>query len=371
MAEDWAVDVRKYVPDADSGVIAAIERYCGIALHHRDSALVSFTSSDELGRVRDNFLKKKLGLTDPDSVLDQAIASVGDRMKGDRTRNRVTVYYLLAEHFGKLGLFGSAAPAADSTGAVPSAATAAGLAATGLGAAAAMAGTAGNGEATMSGVESRATGAAVAAGAGTDRQAQPEGFIGGPAAGSSAATGSGASWTRWLPWLLLALLAVALLMALKTCKQDDAATLTNVDGAMNGSDSADAVGNSIIAAPAPAIPNGAGVISEVRDTKPALKVYFETGKSDVTKDLAAAAMPLKDYISQHPGTTIAISGFNDPTGSAALNAALSKRRAQQVAAALEGTGIAATSIKLEKPANTTGSGTDNAEERRVEVTIKD
>ena len=28
--------------------------------------------------------------------------AVGERMKSDHTRNRVTVYYLLAEHFGKL-----------------------------------------------------------------------------------------------------------------------------------------------------------------------------------------------------------------------------------------------------------------------------
>jgi hypothetical protein len=28
--EDWAADVRKHVPDADSAVIAGIVRYCGI-----------------------------------------------------------------------------------------------------------------------------------------------------------------------------------------------------------------------------------------------------------------------------------------------------------------------------------------------------
>jgi hypothetical protein len=48
------------------------------------------------------FLKKKLGLNAPDAELDKAIMAVGDNMKGDRTKNRVTVYYLLADHFGKL-----------------------------------------------------------------------------------------------------------------------------------------------------------------------------------------------------------------------------------------------------------------------------
>ena len=100
--EDWAADVRKHVPDADSAVIARIVRYCGIALQKRDSSLVSFTDEKEVARLRTNFLEKKLGLMKPDAELDSAINAVEDRMKGDRSRNRVTVYYLLAEHFGKL-----------------------------------------------------------------------------------------------------------------------------------------------------------------------------------------------------------------------------------------------------------------------------
>jgi hypothetical protein len=51
------------------------------------------------------FLKKKLGLTAPDAELDAAISAVGETMKADRTRNRVTVYYLLADRFGKLSQF--------------------------------------------------------------------------------------------------------------------------------------------------------------------------------------------------------------------------------------------------------------------------
>lgn len=36
---------------------------------------------------------------------NQAIMAVGDKMKADHTRNRVTVYYLLAEHIDKLSAF--------------------------------------------------------------------------------------------------------------------------------------------------------------------------------------------------------------------------------------------------------------------------
>jgi len=105
MAEDWATDVRMHASNADDKAIAGIVRYCGIALQKRDSALVSFTDKEEVARVRNNFLKKKLKLTDADADLDKAIFAVGEKMKGDRTKNRVTVYYLLADHFGKLSAF--------------------------------------------------------------------------------------------------------------------------------------------------------------------------------------------------------------------------------------------------------------------------
>lgn len=102
---DWAADVRKYAPNADEKAIAGIVKYLGIALRNRDSSLVSFSSKDELARVRENFLKKKLALTASDEELDAAIAQVGETMKEDRTKNRVTVYYLLADRFGKLSQF--------------------------------------------------------------------------------------------------------------------------------------------------------------------------------------------------------------------------------------------------------------------------
>lgn len=102
MTEDWSADVKKYVSDPNATAIASIVRYCGIALQKRDSSLVSFNDREEMDRVRSNFLKKKLGLTNSDAELDAAIKAVSEKMKSDHTKNRVTVYYLLAEHFGKL-----------------------------------------------------------------------------------------------------------------------------------------------------------------------------------------------------------------------------------------------------------------------------
>ena len=48
--------------------------------------MVSFTDKEEVARVRNNFLKKKLGLTNSDGELDKAIMLAADRMKGDQPR---------------------------------------------------------------------------------------------------------------------------------------------------------------------------------------------------------------------------------------------------------------------------------------------
>lgn len=105
MATDWSENVKKYVPDADANAITGIVKYCGIALQSKDASLVSFSDKSEKERVREKFLKGKLALTDSDADLDKAIDAIGEKMKEDRAKNRVTVYYLLAQHFNKLSTF--------------------------------------------------------------------------------------------------------------------------------------------------------------------------------------------------------------------------------------------------------------------------
>ena len=114
---DWSQDVKKHVPDADDNAIAGIVRHCGIALQSRDASLVSFTDKSELERVREKFLKKKLGLNMFDDELDGAIATMGDKLKDVRNKNRVTVYYLLADHFVGYRTF---RPSPDGSGRRPS-----------------------------------------------------------------------------------------------------------------------------------------------------------------------------------------------------------------------------------------------------------
>ena len=102
---DWAADVKIYRPDADDDAIAGLLSTYRLVMTNRDSAYVAFSDPTEVETVKTNFLKKKLSLTESDEVLDAALAEVGETMKADRTKSRITVYYLLAEKFGKLDLF--------------------------------------------------------------------------------------------------------------------------------------------------------------------------------------------------------------------------------------------------------------------------
>jgi outer membrane protein OmpA-like peptidoglycan-associated protein len=302
MAEDWAINVKKYVPDANDAVIAAIVRYCGIALRSRDASLVSFTDSVETDRVRENYLKKKLGLVDPDSVLDAAIAAVGQRMSDDPTRNRVTVYYLLAEHFGKLSLFGG-----DAAEDVPVAVAPA---------------------------------------------AMPMGIM---ATSSDDDSRRGAAATGWGDYLPLAVLVLGMLGLLWYLTRPAPAPAPAAP----------------VAAAAPAIPDGAGIVEAVVDGKPMVSIYFETAKFDIYPNFDARTEAVRSYLAAHPDSHLQISGFNDPRGDAAFNAELSKNRAFAVRDGLARLGVPVAMMDLVKPADTTDTVDSYAVARRVDVTVED
>lgn len=175
---------------------------------------------------------------------------------------------------------------------------------------------------------------------------------------------TGNSLMKWLPVLLLAGVVVFLLSycgkkpVVVQASPSAAAAATNTTGVAAASDST------------PAFPTGAGVLLAMIDGTPALKVYFENGKDGVSPEFAERAKPLADYLKEHSEVKAAISGYNDATGDAAINAELSKRRAQAVADALKALGAPESSMVLEKPLNPIGTGDTNAESRRVEVILR-
>lgn len=90
-------------PDMD--LLTKVTVGLGPSIYNADSSTVSGSDAKELATVKNNFLIKKLGLTDsPD--LDKAIDAVIEKYgRSNRTKYRVVVYYLLAKHFKKEGIY--------------------------------------------------------------------------------------------------------------------------------------------------------------------------------------------------------------------------------------------------------------------------
>jgi hypothetical protein len=97
---DYKTDISKYSASVNEKAVAAIVKFCGIALKSRDSSLVSVTDDAELERIRNGFAAKALKLSKDE--CDKVIASVSAAMKAEKNKSRVTFYYLMAETSGKL-----------------------------------------------------------------------------------------------------------------------------------------------------------------------------------------------------------------------------------------------------------------------------
>ncbi len=94
-------DVAPYTDSVDEAAVTALENRYRLVLTQSDSKLVAYTDPEELERVKQNFVVEKLGVTD-DAAADAAIAAVGEKLAGVNFKNRLVVYYLVAEHLGKL-----------------------------------------------------------------------------------------------------------------------------------------------------------------------------------------------------------------------------------------------------------------------------
>ena len=239
-----------------------------------------------------------------------------------------------------------------------------------------------------------------------------------PAAHATAVPQSSGGFGKWLPWLIAALVVI---FGVSYCNRTsepessppaaDVSPVTPVDPAPPAVEpvapAADATAPSALEAPAtstdaPATstdapasstdapttssdmsstgstatmanftaPEGAGVVDDMHNGMPVLRVFFDTGKTEVDSAFAEKSKSLVEFMNANRDVTAVISGFNDPTGDAARNAELSKERAQAVKTALESAGVAPERAVLEKPAETTDTGASNAAARRVDVMLR-
>ena len=97
-------------------------------------------------------------------------------------------------------------------------------------------------------------------------------------------------------------------------------------------------------------------------------VYFARGRDSVDATGNALLLRTAQQLKAQPQASVTLHGYVDPSGNAARNADLAKRRAQAVRAALVAAGVPAGRITLQPPADITG-GTVPELARRVDVVL--
>jgi len=102
---EYKAEIAKYTSSVNDAAVEKMAKTYALVMSNRDARNVSCTDPAEKETVRNNFLKKKLGLKNSDADLDAAVDAVCVTMKAERLKNRLVFYYLLAEKFNKLGDF--------------------------------------------------------------------------------------------------------------------------------------------------------------------------------------------------------------------------------------------------------------------------
>ena len=100
--EKYAEACDKLGLDLSADLVEKVTRGLGPSIYNADAESVSCSDPEELARVRENFLKKKLGLDENDDTLDAAIKEVCETMgSSNRNKYRALFYALLVKKFGK------------------------------------------------------------------------------------------------------------------------------------------------------------------------------------------------------------------------------------------------------------------------------
>lgn len=102
----YADDIKNKIGETpDMDLLTKVTIGCGPSIYNADASTVSGSDKSELETVKNNFLIKKLGLSESQD-LDGAINAVIEKYgKSNRNKYRAVVYYMLTKHFNKQGVY--------------------------------------------------------------------------------------------------------------------------------------------------------------------------------------------------------------------------------------------------------------------------
>lgn len=106
LIEKYAADIKdKFGETADMDLLTKVTVGLGPSIYNLDASKVSGGDEKELETVKNNYLIKKLGLSDGPQLME-AIKSVMDKYgSANRNKHRAVVYYMLCKHFNKASVY--------------------------------------------------------------------------------------------------------------------------------------------------------------------------------------------------------------------------------------------------------------------------
>lgn len=149
----------------------------------------------------------------------------------------------------------------------------------------------------------------------------------------------------------------------------------NAAAASNAAISSAAISTTPSMSPTPSMSSSASIASAVPASIIAAatilpaQIYFASGNNRIDADGQRVIMESIEQLKSTTPAKIAIAGFVDATGSAAVNAELAKQRAVAVRDALQAAGIAGGRLVLSKPDQISAKSVDDRADRVVEVSV--
>ena len=102
----YAADIKeKFGAAPDMDLLTKVAIGLGPAIYNADASKVSGTDDKELETVKNNFLIKKLGMSESSDMMP-AIKSIVEKYgTSNKNKYRAVVYYMLAKHFKKEAVY--------------------------------------------------------------------------------------------------------------------------------------------------------------------------------------------------------------------------------------------------------------------------
>ena len=102
LIEKYAADIKdKFGENPDMDLLTKVTVGLGPSIYNLDASKVSGADEKELETVKNNYLIKKLGMSDSPALMDAVKSVVEKYGSSNKNKHRAVVYYMLCKHFKK------------------------------------------------------------------------------------------------------------------------------------------------------------------------------------------------------------------------------------------------------------------------------